>query len=273
MLYTETQTATLHEETFAYLRVAQAGHVLTITLNRPEKKNALNPVMVNELAFALYYARYQTGVWLVVIQAAGDVFCAGADLKAFLGQTETHHSTIPEPAGEVLIGELFNQLNKPTIAKVEGDVYAGGFLLLAGCTFVVACNDVRLGLPEVKRGLFPFQVMAGLMEVMPPRMVLDWCIRGYDLQVERAHEFGLISQVTIREDIDREVDNLVREILANSPTAIRMGMEAYHRLRHDGSAENHEYLRNMLMQTLQTRDAQEGLRAFREKRSPQWTGE
>ncbi len=271
--YSKEQTAGFSSQAFAYLLVAQEEYVLTVTLNRPSKKNALNPVMLNELAFALSYAAHTPAVRAVVIRASGDVFCAGADLKAFAGIQEAHESTIPAPAGEVLIGELLPALHKPSVAVVEGDVYAGGLALLAGSTYVVAARERKLGLPEVRRGLFPFQVMATLLEVMPARKVLDWCIRGLTVGVEHAAEWGLITHVTDKENIDREVDRLLEEIVINSPTAIRMGMEAYDHLRRKRTGEQHEYLRSMLLKTLQTHDAREGIAAFREKRPPQWTGE
>ena len=195
MNYTKAQVDTLHEQTFAYLIVEEKDHVLKVRLNRPAKKNALNPVLMQELAFALNYARHTKSVRAVVLSAEGDVFCAGADLKAFMGKTEPHNSTIPKPEKEILLGELFIQVHKPTIVLVEGSVFAGGFLILANCNYVVAESGIRLGLPEVKRGLFPFQVMASLMEVMPKRKVLDWCLRGYDLPVEKAHELGLVTHL------------------------------------------------------------------------------
>ncbi len=273
MPYTKEQTAALRKQTFAYLKVSEAEHVLTVTLNRPARKNALNPVMVNELAYAMRYARHHPTVRAVVLRAEGDVFCAGADLRAFMGGEEETDSTIPAPAEEVLLGELFNTLHKPCIARVDGHVYAGGFLLLAGCTHVVACRGLTFGLPEVKRGLFPFQVMAALLTVLPARKVLDWCIRGYDLPVEEALIWGLVTHITEREGLDEQVNYLLNDILANSPTAIRLGLEAFDHIRQSNTAEQHQYLRNMLMQTLQTKDAQEGIAAFREKRAPVWRGE
>ena len=99
MLYSHEQTESIHQEEFAFLQVAEDDHVLTITLDRPQKKNALHPVMVNELAFAVHYAQHHDDIWLVVLQAQGDVFCAGGDLKAFAGQTEEVASTIPAPRG------------------------------------------------------------------------------------------------------------------------------------------------------------------------------
>ncbi len=272
MIYTKTQTEALPKHRFAFIELEEKDHVLTITLNRPEKKNALNLTMVNELAFALHYAHFQDDVWVVVLQAKGNVFCAGADLKAMGSDAAESGSTIPAPREEVLLGELFNFLHKPSIAKVNGDVYAGGFLLLAGCTFVLASNHVKLGLPEVKRGLFPFQVMESLLQVMPPRKVLDWCIRGYNLDVGQAHEWGLVSKVTIEEAIDRDLDKLLQEILTNAPVAIRMGMEAYHQIHSSQSNQNHQYLREMLFKLLMTEDAREGISAFREKRTPVWKG-
>ena len=273
MYYTKDQTATIHDQTFHYLKVEEADHVLTITLNREAKKNALTPIMVQELAFAMRYASCHTNIWTVVIKAKGDVFCAGADLKAFMGATEEHTSTIPAAEGEILIGELFNKLHRPCIVVVEGDVYAGGFLFLAGATHVVACNHVKLGLPEAKRGLWPFQVMASMMEVMPKRKVLDWCIRGYNLPVELAEEYGLVTDVVIEEEVTKKLETLVSDIHASSPSAIRMGLEATDHIRQSSTAENHAYLQQMLMKTVSSGDAREGIQAFREKRKPNWTGQ
>lgn len=270
-LYTIDQTREIHQHTFNFIGVEFAQHVLTITLNRAEKKNALHPQMVNEIAFAMQFAHFEKDVWVIVFQAKGNVFCAGADLKAFSGNTERHDSTIPAPAREVVIGELFAKVYTPTIAKVTGDVYAGGFFFLAGCNFVVAQDDITLGLPEVKRGLFPFQVMAALMRVMPPRKVMDWCIRGYNLPVTEAAEYGLVTRVATADEIDRITEEIIAELLNGSPTAIRNGLEAYDHIR--PSSEEHQYLLNLLKQTLITKDGQEGLRAFREKRRPKWTGE
>lgn len=272
MNYTAHETASLHQETFAYLKVEEKEHVLRIQLHRPAKKNALTPIMVQEFAYALSYAHHRPEVRAVVISAAGNVFCAGADLKAFMGMTEPNDSTIPPPAGEILIGELLKGLHRPCIAHVEGDVHAGGFLILAGCTHVVAARGIRLALPEVKRGIFPFQVMAGLAEIIPARKVLDWCMRGYDLDLETALEWGLVTHTAQPEATSLLVEQLLGEILEGSPSAIRMGLEAWDQLRKLPAEKHHAYLQGMLLQALQTPDAHEGIAAFREKRPPKWTG-
>jgi enoyl-CoA hydratase/carnithine racemase len=266
--YTAAQVAQLHEQRFAHLLVREEQHILHLRLNRPEKKNALNPTLVRELAYAMNYAHFTPSVRLVILGAEGDTFCAGADLKAFMGGDTGEGSTIPQPNGEILLGELFKTVHKPVIARVEGNVFAGGFLFLAGATLTVARKGIRLGLPETKRGLFPFQVMASLMEVMPQRRVLDWCIRGYDLPSEKALEWGLLTHLVDEADMDSTVQTLSTEITANSPMAIQLGLEANDNLRRTAPESQHAYLQQMLMRAIQSPDAREGIAAFREKRKP-----
>lgn len=270
-IYTREQTQHIHQEVFAYIEVAEQEHVLSITLNRAEKKNALHPQMVNEIAFAMQYAHYESPIWMVLLQAKGNVFCAGADLKAMMGMIEENNSTIPAPKSPILIGELFNKIHKPTITKVGGHVYAGGFFFLAGATIVIAQDDIQLGLPEVKRGLYPFQVMAALLQVMPARKVLDWCIRGYNLPVEEAAQYGLITQTSPSTEIDSVVADIIAELKENSPTAIQFGLQAYDHIR--PTAEEHQYLFDLLQKTITSKDGQEGLSAFRQKRKPIWSGQ
>jgi enoyl-CoA hydratase/carnithine racemase len=271
-LYTKEQCAQIESHKFAFLEINIDDHVLTITLDRAEKKNALHPQMVNEIAYAMHYAHFEKGIWAVVIAAKGNIFCAGADLKAMMGIIEPNDSTIPMPeGGEVLIGELFNKIYKPTIAKVTGDVYAGGFFFLAGSHITLAQTNVKFGLPEVKRGLYPFQVMAALLKVMPARKVIDWCIRGYNLSVDEAQKFGLVSESCAAEEIDQRLQEIVDEIKSNSPSAIRLGLEAYDKIQ--PQAAEQKYLYDMLQKTIATKDGMEGLSAFRQKRQPLWTGE
>ena len=270
-LYTPQQVADIHDQTFAYLAIEENDHVLTLTLDRAEKKNALHPQLVNEIAYALHYAHFEKNIWIIVIQAKGNVFCAGADLKAMAGIIEPNNSTIPQPKGELLIGELFNKVHKPTIAKVTGDVYAGGFFFLAGCNIVVAQDNVKFGLPEVKRGIYPFQVMAALLKVMPARKVVDWCIRGYNLPVQEALRYGLVTEMTDPSEIEEAVEKIIAELKLNSPSAIRYGLAAYDHIQ--PSAAEHKYLYDMLQKTITTKDGQEGLKAFREKRKAIWVGE
>ena len=272
MLYNSEQLAAFKTQTFAHLLVEEKDHLLTITLNRPEKKNALNPVLFREIAYALKYAEYNHDIWAVVIAANGDVFCAGADLKAFGGESDTTISTIPVPTKEIILGDSFSSLHKPCIAKVHASVYAGGFLIICGCTHVIAATETTFSLPEVKRGLFPFQVMQSMLQIMPPRQVLDFCIRAKSANATEAEKLGLVSKVVAKENLDAEVQALVSEIFQYSPSAIRLGLEAFDNLKNVPPVEAHTYLKQMLTLAVQTEDAAEGLTAFVEKRKPVWKG-
>lgn len=272
MLYNSDQIAAFKEQSFAHLITEEKDHLFTITLNRPEKKNAMNAVLFRELAYALQYAGSNHEIWAVVVAANGDVFCAGADLKSFAGQTEETTSTIPEPKGEIILGDAFNRLHKPCIAKVHAPVYAGGFLIICGCTHVIAASDATFSLPEVKRGLFPFQVMQSMLQIMPPRMVLDFCIRAKSVNATEAEKIGLVSKSVPKENLDAEVKTLADEIFRFSPSAIKLGLEAFDNLKNVPAAEAHTYLKQMLSLAIQTEDASEGLSAFIEKREPVWKG-
>ncbi len=272
MLFTAEQLMEFKAQTFAHLLVEENNHLLTLTINRPEKKNALNPVLFKELAYALTYAKHEREVWGVVIAAKGDVYCAGADLKAFAGAVEATISTVPEPSREVVIGNVFNSLHKPCIAKVHAPVYAGGFLIICGCTHVIATNNSTFSLPEVKRGLYPFQVMQSLLNIMPARTVLDLCIRAKTLTATEAEKNGLVSKVVEQNSLNAEVQSLVDEIFQFSPSAIRLGLEAFDNLKNIPAAEAHSYLKQMLGECIQTEDAAEGMAAFIEKRKPVWKG-
>jgi len=272
MLYNSEQLASFKTQTFAHLIVEEKDHLLTITLNRPEKKNAMNPVLFRELAYALKYAKHNHEIWCVVIAAKGDVYCAGADLKSFSGSTEESISTVPEPKGEVVLGDVFTRLHKPCIAKVHAPVYAGGFLIICGCTHVIAAEGTTFSLPEVKRGLFPFQVMQSMLHIMPARTVLDYCIRAKSLSANEAEKIGLVSKVVAKEALDTEVETLVNDIFQYSPSAIRLGLEAFDNLKKVAPGEAHTYLKQMLSLAVDTQDAAEGISAFVEKRKPVWKG-
>lgn len=272
MLYYFEQAMEFGTHTFAHLLWEEKDHVLTLTLNRPEKKNALNEVLFREIAYALSYAHYKNSIRAVVIAANGDIFCAGADLKAVDGLTEQTTSTIPMPDGEIALGNEFNHLTKPCIAKVHAPVYAGGFLIVCGCTHVIASTNATFSLPEVKRGLWPFQVMHSLLQIMPKRQVIDLCMRARTLNSTEAEKIGLVSKVVEKENLDAEVNTLVNEILQYSPAGIRMGLEALDNLDNIPPSEAHTYLKQMFGEALRSDDAAEGRKAFAEKRAPIWKG-
>ena len=270
MLYTAQQAGSLPPAGFRYLLVSLDNHVLTITLNRPEKKNALSPPMLAELAYALAHAHYTTEVWMVVLAAAGNVFCAGMDLKS-LAEGNTEVNTVPDPAGPVRLGELMAELHKPCIARVQGPVYAGGFLLVGGSTYVVAADSATFTLPEVKRGLFPFQVLAVLLDIMPYRQAMDLCLRARTISADEAKVLGLVTYAVSDDGLDATVRLITEELRLFSPTAMQFGLRAAQQLKSLPPNEQQAFLHDQFQQLQQTPDAKEGMAAFLQKRLPIWS--
>jgi len=269
MLYTAQQTDAFAAHVLRHVSATLTDHVLTITLNRPDKKNALNRTLLHELAFALAYAHHEKSVWLVVLAAAGDTFCAGMDLKS-LSSGDADAATVPEPAGPVRLADVMAGLHKPCIGRVQGPVYAGGFLLVAGCQYVVASEAATFSLPEVRRGLFPFQVMASLLESMPARAVLDLCLRARTLTAPEALALGLVTEVCPAARLDEAVAQLTDDLKQQSPAAMQAGLRAYQQLKRLPPDRQQAYLFEQFQQIQQTADAREGMAAFLEKRKPRW---
>ncbi len=272
--YTAEDIRNFKEQTFAFLEIQEEEHILKLYLNRPHKRNALSPTLMRELAYAVTYAHHNPDIWAVILGARGEkVFCAGADLKVFAGfPEEPNNSTIPPERSEILLGELFKKLHKPSIVAVQGNVYAGAFLLVASATYVVSIPEAQFSLPEVKRGIWPLQVMANLLELMPARIVLDWCIFGKTYSAEEVKQWNLVTHLASPENLEATALKLAKQICENSPTAIRYGLEAFDKIQALPNNERHAYLKAKLQELLQTQDAKEGLAAFREKRKPRWTG-
>ncbi len=241
------------------------SNVLTITLNRPEKKNALNNVMSNEICYALSYAKQQRDIRVVVIAAEGDVFCAGADLRR-----EKAESNVPKLDGADDISLLIRHLYKPVICKIQGSVHAGALLMVTNSTHAIAIEDAKFSAPEILRGVWPHMVMAGLFRVMPKRAGLDFCMRGQAIDAKKAEEWGLINQSVPRDMLDEAVNQIASDLANLAPGTMQFGLEAY--VKQDGMDFDDAlpYLAKKSAETFAGPDAQEGISAFLEKREPNW---
>ena len=247
-------------------------HVLSITLNRPEKRNAINTVMGNEIAYALSYALQESNVRVVIIQAKGEVFCAGGDLASMSGQVEETVSTVPKIGGFDSISLLIRNINKPVICKIQGSVYAGALLMVSNATHAIAVNEAKFAAPEIKRGIWPFMVMAGLFRVMPKRQGLDFIMRGEAIDAMTAEKYGLITQAVAQDELDQTVNKLATDFANLPPKTMKMGLAAYNRQDAMAFDDALPYLKEQLAKCLQAEDAKEGIAAFFEKREPKWKG-
>lgn len=271
--YTEEDIEAFDNVRFLHIKTAKTGHLFTITLARPQKRNAFTPTMAEEIIFALAYAHYSADIRCVVLKAEGPVFCAGADLNAFHdASANIANASLPRIHEEARIGDAFNELLKPCLAQVEGPVLAGGFLMICGCTFVFSVPEATFSLPEVKRGIWPMQVMASLAPIMNQRKILEMAVTGKAYLGNEAQEMGLVTHLAAKEIIAEEVNAFAIQICNSAPLAIQSGMRSLQELKNIPQNEQHTFLKSELDKLLKTEDAKEGALAFKEKREPTWKG-
>ncbi|CAN5573738.1 enoyl-CoA hydratase/isomerase family protein [soil metagenome] len=254
------------------LRYDVADHVARITIDRPERRNALSWTVMTELRGALAAARADDGVRVVVLTGAGDkAFCAGADLSGM--SAGAGHAELHEARGELarLFRDLW-ELGKPTVARVRGYALAGGFGLCLACDLVVAADDARFGTPEIDVGLWPHMITVPLVRSMPPKVALELMMTGRRVDAAEAQRIGFVTRVVPVAELDTAVDELTATLTAKSPAVLKLGRDAFYAVWDASAEEALRVLHPMLTVTTGTDDAAEGIAAFTEKRAPQWKG-
>jgi enoyl-CoA hydratase len=250
-----------------------ADHVARITIDRPERRNALTWALVAELRAAFARARDDDGVRVCVLTGAGDrAFCAGADLGTMGTGPE---GTLAAHAGRGQLADLFREmygLGKPIVARVRGYALAGGFGLALACDLVVAADDAVFGTPEVDVGLWPHMITVPLIRSMPPKVALELMLTGRRVDAAEAARLGFVTRVVPVDDLDAATDELAATLASKSPAAVRLGRDAFYAVWDQDVDTSLRLLHPMLGITAATADAAEGTAAFREKRDPRWTG-
>jgi len=246
------------------------GHAFWITINRPDKRNALNASVIAGIVDGYRRAHEDSDVRVIVLTGAGDkAFCAGADLQPGAGFAFDLSRPNLDYADMLRMAQ---NATKPSVARVNGVCMAGGIGLLCMTDMAVATDDVIFGLPEVKVGVFPMQVLSLLQAIAPPRLVREWCFTGEPFSAAEAKEAGLLNHVAPRADLDAKVEWLVSRLTDKSPTAIRRGKYAMRALASMSFDQGIAYTESQIAVLAMTQDAKEGLAAFAEKRKPVWTG-
>src|SRR6516162_7336338 len=248
------------------------GRVARITINRPERRNSLSWGVIESIRAHAAEAKADRDVRVVVVTGTGDkAFCAGADLTGMAAGAS--YLDLHEGRGQ--LAELFEELwslGKPTVARVRGFALAGGFGLALSCDFVVCSDDSQFGTPEINVGLWPYMITVPLVRSMPPKKALELMLTGRRVSAEEAERIGFVNQVVPAERLDAAVDELTATLAAKSPAIVKLGRDSFYRVWGEEAGQALAYLHAMLTITTETEDAREGIRAFAEKRQPNWTG-
>src|SRR3989440_5943451 len=247
------------------------GQAFWITINRPDKRNALNGEVIGGIAKGYRDAHEDNEVRVIVLTGAGDkAFCAGADLQNS-GAAFARDFAKPNVDYADLL-RLSQNATKPSIARVAGVCMAGGMGLLCMTDMAVAADRAIFGLPEVKVGVFPMQVMSLLQTIAPRRLINEWALTGEPFDAHAARAAGLLNYVVPAAELDAKVDWLIGRIVDKSPTAIRRGKYAMRAIASMSFDQSIAYTESQIALLAMTEDAKEGLKAFSEKRKPAWTG-
>jgi enoyl-CoA hydratase/carnithine racemase len=257
---------------YEWLLYEVADGVAHITINRPDRRNALSWAVVRELRAACAAAKDDPAVHVCVLTGAGDrAFCAGADLSgmaAGAGYLDLH-----DARGE--LAQLFRDLyalGKPTIARVRGYALAGGFGLALACDLLVAADDAVFGVPEVDVGLWPHLVTVPLIRSMPPKQALELMLTGRRVDATEAGRIGFVNQVVPVDQLDEAVAALAATLTAKSPAVLKLGRDSFYAVWDQDVDTSLKLLHPLLTVTASTEDAAEGIAAFEQKRPPRWSG-
>lgn len=251
------------------------GAVATITINRPDRHNAMSPQVMTELRRWFAAAKDDSDVHVVVLTGAGErAFCAGADLGAtFVGDELPSPLQMHHDRGH--LADLFRdmwRLGKPIVARVRGYCLAGGFGLALACDFVIAADDATFGTPEIDRGLWPMMISTVLMRAMPPRVALELMMTGRRVDASEAARIGFVQPVVSVDGLDAAVDELTSVLASKSPAILRLGRDAFYATLDMDRDAALSYLQAMLSVNTTAEDTAEGIAAFVQKRPPEWKG-
>jgi enoyl-CoA hydratase/carnithine racemase len=258
------------------VQAALAGGILTLTLAAPPA-NALSVAMMDALQRELDRAREDPGVRVVVIAAAGKVFCAGHDLKELTAHRSdpdrgrAFYETTMQACSRLM--QSIVRLPKPVIAEVAGTATAAGCQLVASCDLAIATTEALFATPGVNIGLFCSTPMVALSRNVSRKHAMEMLLTGETIDATTAREFGLVNRVVPPEYLTQIVRKYAETIVSKSPLTLKIGKEAFYEQAEMGLAEAYDYTVRVMVENMMAKDAEEGISAFVEKRRPEWTGE
>jgi enoyl-CoA hydratase/carnithine racemase len=254
----------------AAVLVREDGSAARLTLNRPERRNALSLDLMEELIAALKRASAEPGVRAIVVEAAGPAFSAGHDLREMIGRDIAFVQRLFDVCCE-LMGTI-HALPQPVIAQVEGIASAAGCQVVAACDLAVASSDARFATPGVKIGLFCSTPMVPLTRAIGRKRAMDMLLTGRAIDAETALDWGLVNRVAAPDAVKAEVDDLVEAVARTSPLTVGIGKEAFYAQVDLDERAAYDLTKAVMVMNAGADDAQEGMCAFLEKRTPEWKG-
>jgi enoyl-CoA hydratase len=248
------------------------GRVATVTLNRPEQRNPLSATMLRDLGAAFGWCKDEPDVRVVVLTGAGRVFCAGADLSSFDGD----RSGLEKFRSRDLFVDLFllmADLGKPIVGRINGHALAGGLGLACSCDILVAADAATFGTPEINVGIWPMMIQAILSRNIPRKVLLEMEMLGERWTASQLASLGVINRVVPLEQLDSTVNEIAHALAKKSPVAMRLGRDSFYRHQDMDFRAALHYLHGQFLLVSQTEDSREGIKAFFEKREPDFKGQ
>lgn len=246
------------------------GAAARITLNRAERRNALSLDLMSELVDKLRAASSDAAVRAIVVEGAGPAFSAGHDLSEMIGRDIAFLQQLFDACTELM--ECIHRLPQPVIAKVDGMATAAGCQLVAACDLAIASDRSQFATPGVKIGLFCSTPMVPLSRAIGRKRALEMLLTGQPIDAATALEWGLVNRVVAPEELEQQVTTLVDAVARSSPLTVGIGKEAFYSQVELDEHSAYDLTKTVMTMNARADDAQEGMSAFLEKRTPVWRG-